>query len=141
MQIQRKEQNMSKYKAGNKFIIEIEKSVKDNLYRIKGMQGLVLDNEALEKLQYFSDKKDCGQCFPCNAGDTIYFVDDICKMIDECKVTKLESRYVNEKIIMAIEMTGDFWHCITADLFGVVAFYKKGEAEHALAKMRGVIDE
>ena len=61
---------MSKYKVGDKFIIEIEKiyesslkgidvfeDITEPLYKIKGFNSLVFDKNGLDKLEEVADKK------------------------------------------------------------------------------------
>ena len=57
---------MSKYKVGDKFIVEIEEIYNGNLakheehmhlYRIKGFNSLVLDEYGLDKLQKYEESK------------------------------------------------------------------------------------
>ena len=47
---------MSKYNVGDKFIIEIEEEVRDNLYRIRGFNSLVFDDNGLKKLKRIQEK-------------------------------------------------------------------------------------
>ena len=75
---------------------------------------------------------------PCNVGDTVYYVDDIRKFVDECNVTKVDCRTWNRYYMgISIEMQGKLWHCIGAELIGKVAFLTKEEAEQALERMKG----
>lgn len=53
---------MGKYKAGDKFIIEIEERVSVNadpkeLYKIKGFNSLVFDEDGLDRLERGSDER------------------------------------------------------------------------------------
>ena len=76
---------------------------------------------------------------PCNVGDTVYYVDDIRKFVDECTVTKVDCRTWNRYHMgISIEMQGKLWHCIGAELIGEVAFHTQEEAEQALERMKGV---
>lgn len=47
---------MSKYNVGDKFIIEIAEEVRDNLYRIRGFNSLVFDDNGLKKLKQVKEK-------------------------------------------------------------------------------------
>lgn len=47
---------MIKYNVGDKFIIEIAEKVRDNLYRIKGFNSLVFDDNGLKKLKRVQEK-------------------------------------------------------------------------------------
>lgn len=47
---------MSKYNVGDKFIIEIAEELRDNLYRIKGFNSLVFDDNGLKKLMQVQEK-------------------------------------------------------------------------------------
>lgn len=76
---------------------------------------------------------------PCNVGDTVYYVDDIRKFVDECTVTKVDCRTWNRYHMgISIEMQGQLWHCIGAEIIGEVAFLTKEEAEQALERMKEV---
>lgn len=73
---------------------------------------------------------------PCKVGDTVYYVDDIRKFVDECSVTKVDCRTMNRYHMgISIEMQGKLWHCIGAELIGEVAFHTQEEAEQALAEL------
>lgn len=48
---------MSKYDVGDKFIIEIAEEVRDNLYRIRGFNSLVFDDNGLKKLKRVKDQQ------------------------------------------------------------------------------------
>ena len=76
---------------------------------------------------------------PCNVGDTVYYVDDIRKFVDECNVTKVGCRTMNRYHMgISIEIQGKLWHCIRAELIGEVAFPTKEEADQALERMKEV---
>lgn len=76
---------------------------------------------------------------PCNVGDTVYYVDDIRKFVDECTVTKVDCRTWNRYHMgISIEMQGKLWHCIGAELIGEVAFHTQEEAEQELERMKEV---
>lgn len=94
----------------------------------------------IEKLAAYEDAEEQGLLLrlPCMVGDTLYYVDDIRKFVDECKVTKLEFRTMNKcHMRISIEMQGKLWHCIRDELIGEVAFFDKEEAEQALKRMEG----
>ena len=75
---------------------------------------------------------------PCNVGDTVYYVDDIRKFVDECTITKVDCRTRNRYHMgISIEMQGKLWHCIGAEIIGEVAFHTQEEADQALERMKG----
>lgn len=79
---------------------------------------------------------------PCNVGDTVYYVDDIRKFVDECNVTKVDCRTMNRYHMgISIEINGKLWHCIGAELIGEVIFLTKEEAEQTLKRMKEVQDK
>lgn len=94
--------------------------------------------EWLEQLKDYKNAEEQGLLLwlHCMVGDTLYYVDDIRKFVDECKVTKLEFRTMNKyHMRISIEMQGKLWHCIVDELIGEVAFFDKEEAEQALKRM------
>lgn len=94
----------------------------------------------IEKLADYEDAEEQGLLLrlPCKVGDTLYYVDDIRKFVDECKVTKLEFKTMNKcHMRISIEMEGKLWHCIGDKMIGEVAFFTKEEAEQALKRMKG----
>ncbi len=98
--------------------------------------------DIVDRLADYEDAEEQGLLLrlPCKVGDTLYYVDDIRKFVDECKVIKLEFRTMNKcHMKISIEMQGKLWHCIGDELIGEVAFFDKEEAEQALAEMKGKI--
>lgn len=51
-----------KYRAGDKFIIEIESRVNNQLYKVKGFNTLVFDERGLDRLEQIHDRLPCGDC-------------------------------------------------------------------------------
>lgn len=96
------------------------------------------ERKIAEKLAAYEDTEEQGLLLrlPCRVGDTLYYVDDIRKFVDECKVTKLDFRTMNKyHMSISIEIQGKLWHCIGDGLIGEVAFFDKEEAEQALKRM------
>lgn len=76
---------MSKYKVGDKFIIEIaevyEGATSEPLYRIKGFNSLVFDKDGLDKLEEVPDKKNFIASENIRVGDVVTVCDGDIKFI------------------------------------------------------------
>ena len=71
-----------KYKAGDKFIIEIESRVNSQgLYKVKGFRTLVFDDNGLDRLKQHHERLACCDCkyeevssveYPCSSCSNVY---------------------------------------------------------------------
>lgn len=100
------------------------------------IQQLKAENKKLtEELEEWKKR---GILPPCNVGDTVYYVDDLRKFVDTCKVTGLECKTSNPNYMCVnIELTGKLCHCVGKELFGKDVFLTEQEAQATLEKMKG----
>lgn len=101
-------------------------------------------NELYKELAEYKKLEEGGLLLrlPCKVGDTVYYVDDLRKMVDECKVTRLECRTMNRYHMgISIEMEGKLRRFVRNEWIGRVVYFTKEEAEQELERMKEVQDK
>ena len=115
---------MSKYKVGDKFIIEIEKiyesslkgidvfeDITEPLYKIKGFNSLVFDKNGLDKLEEVADKKNFITSENIRVGDVVTVGDGDIKFI--CTKDNASGDYSKCHLLSS---DGSVWEdCIKSD--------------------------